>query len=79
MTGGAGTDNLMCGYPWGLKGKTAKPSRTRRCDRGRNLQRATVLILLNGKAQGVGRSGSQKTCPDHTVARGEGKTAGRVP
>lgn len=36
------------------------PSRTRRCDRGRNPKVATVR--KNGKAREVGRSESQKTC-----------------
>jgi hypothetical protein len=50
--------------PTGLKRKAgAKPARSRRCNRGRNLHKATFLLYQDGKAQGVGRSGSQKTYP----------------
>ena len=40
----------------------SRPARSRRCNRVRNLQTATVFFERDGKAQVVERSGSQKTC-----------------
>jgi hypothetical protein len=49
--------------PSGIKREAgARPARSRRCNRGRNLQPATAFYEKDGKAQGVERSGSQKTC-----------------
>jgi hypothetical protein len=41
------------GTLWGLMGKTEKPSRSRRCDRGRTLHEATAPYKWSGKAQEV--------------------------
>jgi hypothetical protein len=53
---------LSSGHLSGFNREDEEPSRSRRCDRGRNLHEATFPLEWKGKAQGVGRSGSQKTC-----------------
>jgi len=42
----------------------ANPSRSRRCEWGRNPP-TPLSGLKDGKARGVGRTISQKTCPDN--------------
>ena len=62
----AATAQLACGR-LGVPARAPReageiPARTRRCDRGRTPHAVTVSVA-DGKTRQVGRSGSQKTCP----------------